>query len=202
MVMTGTPILSVKTLDDQKYTDILNYKDKLSHKILTIKYNEETQKYNIISCKYEDTKIEDTLATYYRKMQDTFEIWNIDYDYDEIYTSSEVLVENFDELSSIYTENALKTYKEEMGLFVYKDNGEVYITAGDMNIADYIFKIEFKNIINNSTSISCDVVRTFRKSFVPDDEEYNEVYTKTDKFTIIKDSSKGFLVDEFNYNNN
>lgn len=201
MEIIGTPIISVKSLNDKEFNDLLEHKDKLSRKILTIEYNEKTKNYNIISCKYIASKPEETLATYYRKMQDTFEIWNIEYDYDEIYTSSEVLVNNFDELSSIYSENALETYKKEMDLFIFKSNGEVYITAGDINIADYIYKIEFKNITINENSICCDVLRTFRKSFDPDSPEYNETYTKSDKFTIIKDNSNKWIVDEFNYNN-
>ena len=135
-------------------------------------------------------------------MQNTFEVWNIDYEYDDIYTSSEILVKNFDKLSSIYTENSIETYKNEMDLFVFKDNGEVYITAGDINIADYIDTIDIKNVKNESNKISCDIVRTFRKSFNPEDTEYNETYTKTDNFTIIKDSSSNsWLIDKFNYNN-
>ena len=200
MEITGTPIISIKSLNDNTFKNLLEHKAKLSRKILTIEYNEKTKNYNIISCKYIASKPEETLATYYRKMQDTFEIWKVDYDYDEIYTSSEVLVNNFDELSSIYSENALETYKKEMDLFVFKSNGDVYITAGDINIADFIYKIEFENITIDENSITCNVIRSFRKSFDPDEEDYNEIYTKSDKFTIIKDSSKEWIVDEFSYN--
>jgi hypothetical protein len=131
-------------------------------------------------------------------MQDTFEIMNIDYDYEEIYNSDEVLVNNFDELSSIYSQNALDTYKTEMNLFVFK-NGKTYITAGDINVSNYIAKIDFENVVYSSDSITCDVIRTFRKSFDSSDEEYNETYTKSDTFTIIKDSD-GWIIDEFSYN--
>lgn len=198
----GTPITSIKNLNDKNFSNILDYKDKLSHKILTIKYDEKTKNYYITSCRYVNTKPEEILAVYYKKMQNTFEVWNIDYEYDDIYTSSEILVKNFDKLSSIYTENSIETYKNEMDLFVFKDNGEVYITAGDINIADYIDTIDIKNVKNESNKISCDIVRTFRKSFNPEDTEYNETYTKTDNFTIIKDSSSNsWLIDKFNYNN-
>jgi hypothetical protein len=194
----GTPIISVTSLDDDNFTNLLDYKNQLSHKILKIEYNEQTGNYNIISCKYDNVAPEETLAIYYKKMQDTFEIMNIDYDYEEIYNSDEVLVNNFDELSSIYSQNALDTYKTEMSLFVFK-NGKTYITAGDINVSNYIAKIDFENVVYSSDSITCDVIRTFRKSFDSSDEEYNETYTKSDTFTIIKDSD-GWIIDEFSYN--
>ena len=131
-------------------------------------------------------------------MQNTFEIMSIDYTQEDIYSQDEVIVNNFDELISIYTENAVPTYKEEMSLFIYKDNGEVYITAGDINVRDYISKIEFKDIQTSENQITCSVVRTFRKSFDPTDEDYSETYQKEDNFTIVKIDGKWF-VDEFRY---
>ena len=133
-------------------------------------------------------------------MQSTFEIMSINYNYDDIYTQDEVLVNNFDELSSIYTENSIDTYKKEMDLFVYKDNGEVYITAGDITVGDYLQKIKFENIETSKNKISCNVIRTFRESFDANDEGYNKTYQKEDKFTIVKTDGQWF-VDEFSYNN-
>jgi len=197
----GQPLLSIKSLNDKEFQNILNKKNKLSHKLLTITYDEKTKNYHITSCKYLDTKPEETLALYYKKMQASFEIINIDYDYDDVYTQSEMEVKNFEDLSSIYTENALETYKSEMDLFNFKPDGSVYISAGDINIADYIFKIEIKNAKETKNKISCEIIRTFRKSFNPDDENYNETYSVTDTFSIVKQNDSSWLIDEFNYNN-
>ena len=196
----GTPIISVDSLKDKKFENLLKQKNLLSHKILTIEYNEAEKLYYITSCKYEDTKPTEYLSTMYSKMQSTFETSSIDYKYDDIYTQSEIIVNNFDELSSIYTDNSIETYKTEMTLFVYKDNGEVYITAGDITVGDYIAKIEFKDVQDDGNKISCNVVRTFRESFDPSDENYNKTYTKEDKFTIVKIDDK-WVIDEFSYNN-
>ena len=196
----GTPIISVDSLKDKKFENLLNQKDLLSHKILTIEYNESEKLYYITSCKYKDTKPTETLSTMYSKMQSTFEIMSIDYNYDDIYTQDEVIVKNFDELSEIYTENSIDTYKQEMALLVFKDNGEVYITAGDITIGDYLLKVEFKNIETSKDKISCTVVRTFRESWDSTDELYNKTYEKEDKFTIVKIDNK-WVIDEFNYNN-
>lgn len=196
----GTPIISVDSLKDKKFENLLEQKDLLSHKILTIEYNEAEKLYYITSCKYENTKPTEYLSTMYSKMQSTFETSSIDYKYEDIYTQSEIIVNNFDELSSIYTDNSIETYKTEMTLFVYKDNGEVYITAGDITVGDYIAKIEFKDVQDDGNKISCNVVRTFRESFDPSDENYNKTYTKEDKFTIVKIDDK-WVIDEFSYNN-
>ncbi len=196
----STPIISVSSLKDKKFENILDQKDKLSHKILTIEYDEPTNLYHIVSCKYEETKPEEILSDIYYEMMESFEIYNIDYDRDEIYNSSEVLVENFDELSEIYTENSIDTYKKEMDLFVYKENGEVYVTAGDINVGEYLKRVDFKDIEESENKISCTAVRTFRESWDPFDEAYNKTYQKEDKFTIVKIDGKWY-VDEFNYNN-
>ena len=193
----ATPIITLESLEEK---NILAKKDFLSHKILTIEYNEAEKLYHITSCKYEDIKPNEILATMYSKMKSTFEIMSIDYNYDDIYTQDEVIVENFDELSEIYTENSIDTYKKEMALLVFKDNGEVYITAGDITIEDYLLKAEFKNIEASEDKISCTVVRTFRESWDSTDELYNKTYEKEDKFTIIKIDDKWY-VDEFNFNN-
>ena len=193
----ATPILTLESLEEK---NILAKKDFLSHKILTIEYNEAEKLYHITSCKYEDIKPNEILANMYSKMELTFEIMSIDYNYDDIYTQDEVIVKNFDELSEIYTENSIDTYKKEMALLVFKDNGEVYITAGDITIGDYLLKVEFKNIETSEDKISCTVVRTFRESWDSTDELYNKTYEKEDKFTIIKIDDKWY-VDEFNFNN-
>lgn len=195
----GTPIISVATLKDKKFENILDKKGELSHKILTIQYDEASNLYYITACKYEGTKPTEILANAYHEMQLTFEIMSIDYNYEDIYTQDEVIVNNFDELSSIYTENSINTYKEEMDLFVYKDNGDVYITAGDITIAEYLAKIEFKDVEAAENKISCNVIRTFRNSFDPGDEEYHQTYQKENKFTIIKVDNRWFI-DEFSYN--
>lgn len=195
----GTPIIKVKSLDDKKFKNILDEKNKLSHKILTIKYDESDNSFHIISCKYAETKNQELLATMYNKVQNSFEIMSIDYNYEDIYTQDEVIVNNFKELTSIYTENALKTYKNEMDILVYKDNGDVYITAGDITIGDYIIKIEFDNIEVLDNKITCQVIRTLRKNFNPSTEEYNEIYKKENTFTILKVNEQ-WLVDEFSYN--
>ena len=196
----ATPIISIDSLKDKKFENLLDKKDLLSHKILTIEYDAPTNNYYIKSCKYKDTKNNEILADLYQKMKLTFEIFSIDYKRDEIYTKDEVLVNNFDELSSIYTENSIDTYKKEMELFVYKDNGEVYITAGDITIGEYLIKTEFKNIQKSDNKISCTAVRSFRESFFSEDEGYKKIYQKEDTFTIIKKDGKWY-VDEFNYNN-
>ena len=196
----ATPLLTLQTLKDEKFKNILNQKTSLSHKILTIDYDEAEKLYYIKSCQYVDTKDTEILATMYYKMQNTFEIMSVDYIQEDIYSQEEVIVNNFDELISIYTENAIPTYKEEMNLFVYKDNGDVYITAGDINVRDYIFKIEFKDIQTSENQITCSVVRTFRKSFNPSDEEYHQTYQKEGTFTIVKIDGK-WLIDEFSYTN-
>ena len=194
----ATPLLTINTLKDEKFKNILKQKEALSHKILTITYNEAEGLYYIKSCQYENTKDSELLAAMYNKMQNTFEIMSIDYTQEDIYSQDEVIVNNFDELISIYTENAVPTYKEEMSLFIYKDNGEVYITAGDITVRDYISTIEFKDIQTSENQITCSVVRTFRKSFDPTDEDYSETYQKEDNFTIVKIDGKWF-VDEFRY---
>lgn len=196
----GTPILQVETLDDEKFQNLIENKDKLSHKILTIEFDETTNLYYIKSCKYEGTTPTEIISTIYKKMQSTFEIMSIDYNYEDLYTQEEVLVNNFDELTSIYTDNAINTYKDEMDLFTYKDNGKVYIMAGDINVSEYLVKVEFKDIQENDNKITCTVVRTFRNSFDYSDPGYNETYTKEDKFTIVKENNS-WLVDEFSYNN-
>lgn len=196
----GTPIISISTLDDEKYKNILDYKEKLSHKTLTIVFDENTQNYAITACKYEDTQLEDIVAKSYTQMQATFEVWNIQYDYEELYTSDEVLVENFEELSSIYTENALETYKKEMSLFNFK-NDNVYIEAGDINVGSYIANIQLQNVEKIENIITCDVKRTFRKSFDENNPLYNETYEITDKF-IIKLINNEWKIEQFNYNNN
>jgi hypothetical protein len=194
----GTPVVSTKSL---KSINISDYKDKLSKKTLTIKLDEGAQCYNIVSCAYNNETPTETLYTYYKKMQNTFEIWYIDYDYDEVYSQSEMLVNNFDELSSIYTENALSTYKNEMNLFVFKDNGEVYITAGDINIGDYIYNIRFESVTEEADKITATAIRTFRESFDSEDENYNNTYEVKNTFTIVKQSDGSWLIDEFSYNN-
>ena len=196
----GTPILQVETLDDKRFQNLIENKDKLSHKILTIEFDETTNLYYIKSCKYEGTTPTEIISTIYKKMQSTFEIMSIDYNYEDLYTQEEVLVNNFDELTSIYTDNAINTYKDEMDLFTYKDNGKVYIMAGDINVSEYLVKVEFKDIQENDNKITCTVVRTFRNSFDYSDPGYNETYTKEDKFTIVKENNS-WLVDEFSYNN-
>lgn len=195
----GTPIVSVESLNDDEFKNLLDKKDLLSHKILKFEYDGATNKYYIKSCKYEGTTIENTLATVYSEMKMTFEIESIDYERDDIYTQDEVLVENFDELSSIYTENALKTYKEEMGLFDFKDNGEVYIMAGDITVGEFLVRTEFKDIKEEKDKISCTAVRTFRRSWDSTDEAYNKTYEKEDNFSIVKKDGKWY-VDEFSYN--
>lgn len=194
------PIIKVKSLNDDDFKNILDNKNRLSHKILTIEYDELTNLFYIKSCKYKETKDSEILATVYNKMQNTFEIDSIDYHQDDIYTQDEIIVNNFNELAQIYTENALPTYKEEMNLFVFKDNGEVYITAGDIEIRYYISKIEFKDIEKTENKITCTAIRTFRESFNPSDEEYNQTYQKEDKFTIVNIDGIWY-VDEFSYNN-
>ena len=47
--------------------------------------------------------------------------------------------------------------------------------------------------------ISCIAVRSFRESFFAEDEGYNNIYQKEDKFTIVKKDGKWY-VDEFSYN--
>lgn len=196
----GTPIISIESLKDKEFENLLDKKDLLSHKILTIEYNPPTNEYYIKACKYEGTTPENILANSYYEMKQTFEIYSIDYNRDDIYSQDEVLVNNFDELSSIYTENSINTYKEEMDLFVFKDNGETYITAGDIDVGEYLVKTEFKDVEASENRISSIAIRTFRESWNPSDEEYNKTYQKEDKFTIIKKDGKWYI-DEFNYNN-
>lgn len=195
----GTPIIKVKTLDDDEFKNILDKKEELSHKILTIEYDESSTLYYITSCKYEGTKTNELLAFAYHDMQESFEIMSIDYNYEDIYVQDEVLVKNFDELTSIYTKNAIDTYKEEMDIFIYKDNGEVYITAGDITVGDYLSKIEFEDIEASNNKVTCNVIRTFRESFDPADEDYNKTYQKENQFTIVKENET-WLIEEFSYN--
>ncbi|MBR2290254.1 MAG: hypothetical protein IJ867_06695 [Clostridia bacterium] len=195
----GTPIVKVKSLKDKDFQNILDQKEKLSHKILTIKYDEENRLYYIQSCQYKDKKDTDLLATMYHEMQETFEIMSIDYNQEDIYTQDEIQVNNFEDLTKIYTENAKNIYKEEMNLFVYKENGEVYITAGDITVRDFLAKIEFENIEASTDKITCNVKRTFRKSFDPSSEDYNETYQKENTFTIVK-QNETWLIEDFSYN--
>lgn len=195
----ATPLLKISSLKDSEFKNILNKKEDLSHKILTIEYDEMDNLYHITSCKYEETKDTDILSMMYHKMQKTFEIMSIHYTYEDIYTQEEVIVTNFDELSSIYTETALPTYKEEMDIFVYKENGDVYITAGDITVGDYLIKVEFDDILSTENTITCNVIRTFRESFDPADESYQKTYQKENTFTIVNIDGTWFI-DEFSYN--
>lgn len=196
----GTPIISVKSLDDEAFKNILDKKENLSHKTLTIEFNEAEKLYYIKSCKYEGIKDSETLANLYNKMQLTFEMHSIDYEQEDIYTQDEVIVNNFDELSSIYTEKALPTYKDEMNVLIFKDDGSVYFKAGEISIRDYLIKVEFKDIQTSTNKISCNVVRTFRESFNSLDEAYNNTYQKEDSFCIVKIDGE-WKIDKFNYNN-
>ena len=196
----STPLLKVKTLEDKDFKNILNIKDKLSHKILTIEYNESDNLYYIISCK-SDTKPIDILSNLYHEMELTFDTRSINYIYEDIYTQDEIIVNDFDKLTSIYSENALNTYKNEMNILRFKENGNVYITAGEIDIGYYISKIEFKNISSTANKINCTVIRTFRESFDPNDENYDNTYQKEDEFILIKRNNK-WIIDKFNYNNN
>ncbi|MBR1539961.1 MAG: hypothetical protein IJ629_02100 [Clostridia bacterium] len=195
----GTPIVEIKNLDDDDFKNLLKQKEKLSHKILKIEADEAENLFYIKSCQYLETKDDEILASMYHEMQQTFEIMSIDYRQEDIYTQDEVIVNNFDELTSIYSENALPTYQEEMDVFVYKENGEVYFTAGDITVSDYLVKVEFQDIESSNNKISCNVIRTFRESFDPADEDYNKTYQKENSFTIIKENET-WLVDEFSYN--
>ncbi len=195
----STPIATFKDANEDYKQKILNNKDKLSEMLFTIEFDTETNLYHITSCKYLNVKPEDTLSIYYTEMKNTFEVYNIKYDYEELYEADEVLVENFDELTSIYTENALDTYKKEMDLLVFRDN-QVYIKAGDINIAEYLKNIKFTNIKETDNSISCTATRTFRKSFSSEDPEYNDTYEISDNFEIIKDGNS-WKINEFSYNN-
>ena len=196
----GEPIISVESLKNEKFENLLDKKDLLSHKILKIDYDGASNKYYIKSCKYEGTTAENILSNSYYDMRQTFEIDSIEYERDDIYTQDEVLVTNFDELSKIYTKNALETYKDEMDLFVFKDNGEVYITAGDITVGEFLVSTKFKDINEDENKISATVVRTFREDWDPESEGYSKTYQKEDKFTIVKKDGKWY-VDEFNYNN-
>ena len=196
----GTPIIAVPSLKDKKFENILDQKDKLSHKILTIELDEATNLFHIKSCEYKETKPEELLSMMYQKMKMSFEISSIDYDRDEIYYQDEILVENFDELSEIFTENSLETYKNEMDLFVFKDDGQVYITAGDITVGEYLVKTEFKDIKETENEISAIAVRTFREDWNTESEGYNNLYQKEDSFKIIKKDGKWYI-DQFNYNN-
>ncbi len=196
----GTPIMTISSLKDKQFENLLEQKDKLSHKILTIEFDEQTNLYHIKSCKYKETKPEDILSTLYHDMKMTFEIDSIDYEQDAIYTQDEILVENFDELSKIYTENSIDTYKNEMDLFVFKDDGQVYITAGDITVGEYLIKTEFKNIEESKDKISATAVRTFRKSWDYSDELYNKTYEIENPFVIVKKDDKWY-VEQFSYNN-
>ena len=195
----GTPLLKIKDLNNKDFKNILDQKEKLSHKILTIEYNQTENLYYITSCKYKDTKENEILADMYRKLEKTFEIMSIDYKHDDIYVQEEILVNNFEELTSIYTPNAVQIYKDEMDIFTYRDNGEVYITAGDITVEDYLIKVEFENIESTDTQITCNVIRTFRESFDPGDEAYNNTYQKEDTFRIVKQNNT-WLIDDFSYN--
>ena len=196
----GTPIMTISSLKDKQFENLLEQKDKLSHKILTIEFDEQTNLYHIKSCKYKETKPEDILSALYHDMKMTFEIDSIDYEQDAIYTQDEILVENFDELSKIYTENSIDTYKNEMDLFVFKDDGQVYITAGDITVGEYLIKTEFKNIEESKDKISATAVRTFRKSWDYSDELYNKTYEIENPFVIVKKDDKWY-VEQFSYNN-
>ncbi len=193
----ATPIVSLNTLNTDYSDKILNNKNKLSRKLLTIELDKKTHEYHIKSCKYLDIKSEDILANTYKNMQNTFEILYINYDYEDLYDNNEAEVKNFNELASIYTENALPIYKEQMELFMFKED-KIYIQPGDINIAEYLEHIKFNNIKKSSNSISCTVVRTFRKGFSPDDEDYNETYEVSNEFSIIKDGDN-WKVDKFSY---
>ena len=192
--------MTISSLKDKQFENLLEQKDKLSHKILTIEFDEQTNLYHIKSCKYKETKPEDILSTLYHDMKMTFEIDSIDYEQDAIYTQDEILVENFDELSKIYTENSIDTYKNEMDLFVFKDDGQVYITAGDITVGEYLIKTEFKNIEESKDKISAIAVRTFRKSWDYSDELYNKTYEIENPFVIVKKDDKWY-VEQFSYNN-
>ena len=131
-------------------------------------------------------------------MENTFEIMSINYNHEDIYTQDKVLVNNYDDLISIYTENGAKIYKKEMSLFVYDDD-DVYITAGDIEVGEYLAKVEFKDIENLNDVITCTAVRTFRESFDPSNEGYNKTHQDEAIFTIVNIDDT-WLVDDFSYN--
>lgn len=181
-----------------KLTELKNYKekvlknkDKFTSKTIILEYNETLKQYYIKSCKYNYSNI-DIIRTKYSQMLETFNFYNLEYNENDFNTSTYAEITNFDEISSIYTENGLNIYKNTFKLLNFKDD-KVFIEADDFYFLDNIFITEFSDIQKNENELTCTVSSTLFNS--------SEEFTLNSKpfittFKLVKENNE-WKIDEF-----
>lgn len=175
---------------------ILENKDNFTSKTIILEYDENSNQYHILSCKY-NYSTEDLIREKYTQMLDSFSIYNLEYNQNDFNASIYAEITNFNDISSIYTKNGTEIYKKTFELLIFKDD-KVFIEAGDFAPTDKLFLTEFSNIQNNENEISCTVTSTLFKSF-----DYELTIQDLDpelfitNFKLIKENNE-WKIDEFN----
>ena len=175
---------------------ILENKDNFTSKTIILEYDENSNQYHILSCKY-NYSTEDLIREKYTQMLDSFSIYNLEYNQNDFNASIYAEITNFNDISSIYTKNGTEIYKKTFELLIFKDD-KVFIEAGDFAPTDKLFLTEFSNIQNTENEISCTVTSTLFKSF-----DYELTIQDLDSelfitnFKLIKENNE-WKIDEFN----
>ena len=175
---------------------IIENKDKFTSKTIILEYDENSNQYHILSCKY-NYSTEDIIKEKYTQMLDSFSIYNLEYNQNDFNESIYAEITNFNDISSIYTKNGTEIYKKTFELLIFKDD-KVFIEEGDFPLTDKLFLTEFSNIQNTENEISCTVTSTLFKSF-----DYELTIQDLDpkpfvtNFKLIKENDE-WKIDEFN----
>ena len=176
----------------KNYKDkILKNKNKFTSKTLTLSYD---GKYHIQACKnnYSD---ENLIREKYSEMKESFNLYNLEYDINELYNSSSAEITNFNDISSIYTENGLEIYKNTFNLLTFKDN-TAFINAGDFYAFDNVFSSKFSNIIKKENEITC-TVTSYLYDSTYDINNLSDLIQINNEFKLIKENNT-WKIDYFN----
>lgn len=179
-------------MEFENYEDkILENKDKFTSKTLTIEYDKNSNEYHILSCTYNNKDI-DIIKQAYRKMLNSFELMYLDYDMNEFNSSDQAEIKNFDEITSIYTNNGLDIYKNTHPLLSF-ENGKTFIALGGMYTLDCIYSSEISNIEKKENEMICTVTTLLRED-ITSLEPSSKTVSHT--FKIIKENDE-WKIDEF-----
>ena len=184
---------------------VLENKEKFTSKTLTIEYDEQNKQYHIISCKYNYSDI-DTIKNVYSKMMDSFNLYYLKFDINESTNFEKIEIQNFDEITSIYTTNGLEIYKKLNNNLFFEENiafinYNTWQTLDNPDLLYHVHSTKFSNIEKKENSITCTVSSTLLKnpyeaSYPPTENDLeNQPFTA--KFKILKIDNK-WKIDEFN----
>lgn len=185
-------IFKIEELKNYK-EKIFENKDKFSSKTIVLEYDENLKQYHIKSCKYNYSDI-NIIRDKYKQMLETFNLYTLEYNETDSYYAE---ITNFNEISSIYTENGLNIYKDTFKLLIFKDD-KVFIKSNDFYLLENLFTTEFSNIQKNENEITCTVSSTlFNSSEISENNISSEPFIAT--FKLVK-ADNNWKIDEFNIN--